>query len=162
MSRVGYVISPSGAGKTTSARNLDPKSTFIINPLSKDLSWRGSAKQYTLFDKEKNPNGNMIVSTNAQVIMKWMDHIDKNMPHIKTIVLDDFSYVTIMELQRRSAESWSKYEVIVQNFLDICAKAKSLRDDIVVFILQHTEETDDLLQEKTYRAISFGKLLNEK
>ena len=157
-----YIIAPSGSGKTSSIRTLNPETTFIINVLNKDLPWKGSGKQYKLWDKETK-TGNMIVTTDTQAVIMWLDYISKTMPHIKNICIDDDTYLTIMELQRRANESWSKYEVIVQNFLDLAAKTKSLRDDIVVFILHHTEElVDDITQEKTYRAMSFGKLLNEK
>lgn len=85
------------------------------------------------------------------------------MPHIKDIVIDDNTYLTIMELQRRKNEGWEKYDHVVENFLALAAKSKSLRDDIVVHFLHHTETAGDgILEEKSYKAISFGKFTDEK
>lgn len=163
MSKCIFYIGPSGAGKTSAIRTLDPKETFIFNALGKELPWRGSAKQYTYFDREKNPNGNMIKTSEAKVIVKWLEYIDKNMPHIREIVIDDNTFVTALELQRRKDESWSKYEVIVQNFLDIAEMSKKLRDDINVHILHHTQVSGDgVLEDKNFRAMSYGKLIDEK
>lgn len=163
MSKSIFYIGPSGAGKTSAIRTLNPKETFIFNALAKELPWRGSAKQYTYWDKEKNPDGNMIKSSSAPAIIKWMLHISENLPHIKEIVIDDNTFVTSLELQRRKDESWSKYDVIVQNFLDIADTSKKLRDDINVHILHHTQVVGDgIIEDKTFKAMSYGKFIDEK
>ncbi len=163
MSKSIFYIGPSGAGKTSAIRTLEPKETFIFNALAKELPWRGSAKQYTYWDKEKNPNGNMIKSSSAPEIIRWMKHISANVPHVKEIVIDDNTFVTSLELQRRKDESWSKYDVIVQNFLDLAEASKGLRDDINVHILHHTQVVGDgILEDKTFKAMSYGKFLDEK
>lgn len=162
MSRTVFYIGPSGAGKSTAAKTLDPKSTFIFNCLGKDLPWRNSAKQYIAWNQETK-EGNLVTTSSAQVIIKWLDYIDKNMPHIKDIVIDDNTFLTILELQRRKNEGWEKYDHVVENFLSLAAKSKSLRDDIVVHILHHTQiEGDGILEDKSYKAISFGKFTDEK
>jgi len=126
------------------------------------MPWKHSAKQYTPFNPETG-KGNIVVTTDAQVIIKWLGYINKNLPHVKNIIIDDNTYVTIMELQRRKSESWEKFDIIASNFLDLTAKARTLRDDIVVFFLHHTQEqTDDITQDKSYKAISFGRFTDEK
>lgn len=163
MSKSVFYIGPAGSGKTSAIRTLNPKETFIFNSLGKELPWRGSAKQYTYWDKDKNPEGNMVKTSSAPAIIKWMKHISEGMPQIKEIVIDDNTFVTALELQRRKEESWSKYEVIVQNFLDIAEASKSLRDDITVHILHHTQVAGDgIIEDKNYRAMSYGKLIDEK
>ena len=165
MSRTVFIIGPSGSGKSSAGRTLNPEDTFIVNSLAKDLPWKGSAKQYTYWSKE-NPKGNMIKSSHAGVILKWLDFIDKNesMQHIKNIIIDDNTFITALELQRRRKEtSWDKYTDIVQNFLDIADKSKSLRNDIVVYILHHTKvEGDGVIEDKKFSAMSYGKLIDEK
>jgi hypothetical protein len=164
MSKVVFYIGPSGSGKSSGARTLDPKSTFIFNVLSKDLPWKGSARQFTYWEKESNPSGNMIKSSDSKVIVKWLEHISKNMPHIKDIVIDDNTFVTALELQKRREEAgWNKFSDIAQNFLDLAEKSKSLRDDLVVHICHHTQsEGDGILENKHIRAMSYGKLIDEK
>lgn len=163
MSRIIFYIGPSGGGKTSAIRTLDPKETFIFNVVGKDLPWKGSAKQYTYWDKDTNPNGNMVKTSSAPKIIGWMKFINETMPHIKEIVIDDNTFITSLELQRRKDESWSKYDVIVQNFLDVVETSRSLRDDINVHILHHIKiEGDGVIDDKTYRAMSYGRYLDDK
>jgi hypothetical protein len=164
MSRVVFYIGPAGAGKTSSIRTLNPKSTFIVNALAKDLPWKGSAKQYTYIDKEKNPSGNMVKTSNSTAIVTWLNFINKNRPDIKDIVIDDNTFLTSLELLRRSNEkNYDKFNDIAQNFIDLVTVSKQLREDIIVHILHHTQvEGDGILQEKSYRAMSYGKLIDEK
>lgn len=51
MSRVVCIMGESGAGKTTSLRNLDYKTTFIIDADRKGLSWKGWKKKYNTENK---------------------------------------------------------------------------------------------------------------
>ena len=46
MSKVICIAGESGSGKTTSMRNLDPKTTYYIDCDKKGLSWKGWRKQY--------------------------------------------------------------------------------------------------------------------
>ena len=46
MANIIGIMGESGAGKTTSMRNLDPKTTYYIDCDKKGLSWRGWKKQY--------------------------------------------------------------------------------------------------------------------
>ena len=46
MSKVVCVAGESGSGKTTSMRNLDPKTTLYIDCDKKGLSWKGWRSQY--------------------------------------------------------------------------------------------------------------------
>lgn len=164
MSKSIFYIGKSGSGKTSAIRTLDPKSTFIFNAIAKELPWRGSGKQYTYWDKDKNPSGNMIKTSHAKTILQWMKHISDKMPHIIDVVIDDNTFVTSLELQRRSNEtSWEKFNDIAQNFIDIAMLSKELREDLVFHILHHTMTSGDgILENKETRAQSFGKLIDEK
>ena len=163
MSRAIFYIGPSGSGKTTAARTLNPKSTFVFNALGKDLPWKGSAKQYKYWSKE-NTTGNMLKTSNPHTVLTWLDHIDKKLPHVTDIVIDDNTFITSLELLRRQKEtSWDKFTDIAQNFIAIAEKCKTMRDDLIVHILHHTQvEGDGILDDKTYRAMSYGKLIDEK
>ena len=46
MSKLICIMGESGSGKTTSMRNLDPKTTLYIDCDKKGLSWKGWKKQY--------------------------------------------------------------------------------------------------------------------
>ena len=45
------IMGESGSGKTTSMRNLDPKTTYYIDADGKGLSWKGWRKQYSQENK---------------------------------------------------------------------------------------------------------------
>jgi hypothetical protein len=164
MSEAVLVIGPSGSGKSTSVRTLPPKETMVISALGKTLPFKGSKKDYSVWNKESNPEGNMINTSNSHVVMKWLDHISNKMPHIKNVVLDDNTHNSSMEYIRRIKEtSWDKFNDIASNMVGIVEKAKSLRDDLTVFILHHTKEVGDgIIEEKQTKAMTLGKLVDEK
>lgn len=51
MSKVICIAGESGSGKTTSMRNLDPKTTLYIDCDKKGLSWKGWKQQYNTANK---------------------------------------------------------------------------------------------------------------
>lgn len=154
----------SGGGKSTSIRTLDPKKTFIINSLGKDLPFEGSADMYTIWNKETNPEGNMIVTTNAQVVIQWLKFISEKMPHITTIVIDDNTQQSVMEYMRRIKETtWDKWNDIAANMINIAQLCTSLREDLMVFVLHHVSEVGDgILENKSQKAMTLGKLVDDK
>ncbi len=98
------IIGLSGTGKSTSLESLDPKETAIINPTKKALPFKGYKKNYIEFTPS-NPSGNLFKVSNADTILKTLDHVNKNMTHIKTLVLDDGGYVMTFEYILRAKET---------------------------------------------------------
>lgn len=82
------VIAESGAGKSTSIENLDPKTTFIINVANKALPFKGWKKKYIGWSKE-NPTGNLYSSSNPAQILACLHYIHDKRKEIKNIVIDD-------------------------------------------------------------------------
>ena len=78
------IYGESGTGKTTSLRNMNPESTFIISTTGKPLSFKGWKKKYIPFkiDKEtKKISGNYYVSSNSEQMrddctMCFLTHAD--------------------------------------------------------------------------------------
>ena len=86
------IYGESGTGKTTSLRNMDPNSTFIISTTGKPLSFRGWKKNYVPFNinkETKEISGNYFVSSNSEQILKILKIINSKMSNIKTVVIDD-------------------------------------------------------------------------
>lgn len=100
------IVGESGTGKSTSLRNMDPESTFIISTIGKPLPFKGWKKKYTTFkaDKNKNITGNYYVSANYNSIIKMLKIINLMMPNIKNVIIDDFQYVMSYEFVDRATE----------------------------------------------------------
>lgn len=164
MSKAALIFGEAGGGKSTSIRTLDPKETFLINSLGKDLPFRGSSKMYTYWDKQNNPNGNMVKTTSSVAVLQWMDFISQKMPHIKYLVIDDNTHLSSMEFLRRIKEnSWDKFNDIAANMVSIAQKAISLRGDLIVYIMHHIIETGDgIIEDKKVKAMTIGKLVDQK
>lgn len=158
------VIGNSGSGKSTSMRNLNPEETFVFSVLGKGLPFKGSKKNYTLWNKDTNPKGNMLVTSSSKVISNWLRGISEKMPHIKTVVVDDATFLAAKELDRRREEmGYNKFSDIAHDFLHITETANLLRDDLNIYFLYHTKDTGDgILEDKNTRAMSHGKMIDEK
>ena len=118
------IIGPSGSGKSTATRNMDPKDTFYINVIGKRVPYRGEWKSIQLnpprdMTIEKILQGlptkleegvNMVQTDNSRVIEALILHIDEHMPHIKSIIVDDWQYVTANHFMRKaSVKSYDKF-----------------------------------------------------
>lgn len=137
------VIGESGASKTTSMRNLPPAETYYIDSDGKGLTWRGWRKQYS---KE---NKNYIRTDKFQVVLQLLDKIDKSpsAKHIKYVVIDTLNALMVAEEMRilamQGGDKRSAWTDLAQNGWAVVNKALSLRDDLTVIILCHSETVSD-------------------
>lgn len=155
------IVAEPGSGKSTSIRTLDPKTTFIIFT-HKPPMFKGFKAQYTPYSKD-NPKGNYYHTPNAATILVLLDRISKDMPHIKTIVIDDFQYVSAFEFMNRVEEKgFDKFNAIGKNMFLMATKPVELRDDLLVFYLTHPDTTTDGEGAKRIKAKTIGKLVDEK
>lgn len=98
MSKVICIMGESGSGKTTSMRNLDPKSTYYIDADKKGLSWKGWRKQY---NKE---NKNYLACDDANIVRQYIKRIAEACPGVKVIVVDTVNGLMVADEMRRSKE----------------------------------------------------------
>jgi hypothetical protein len=156
------IIAESGAGKSTSIENLDPKETFIINVANKPLPFKGWKKKYVLWSKD-NPSGNLYTGSSAQQIEACLGYINTKRPEIKTVVIDDFQYMSSFEFFDRSDEKgYEKFTQIGANLARIARMPKDLRDDLTIFFLTHAEESTDLEGKRKFKAKTIGRMVDEK
>lgn len=144
------IIGKSGTGKTRSIVGLDPRATFLVNVIGKDLPFKGWRKHYT--------SRNMLISDDYSTITATLETI-KNRKEIKYVVIDDFQYLMANEFMRRSYEKgYDKFTEIGRHAWDLLWLANTLGNGRIVFFLVHSD-VNDLGEEKVK---TIGKLLDEK
>lgn len=165
MSNAILVIGESGTGKTTSVETLPPEETVIFLTEKEDLPFRGWKKNYT--PMKGDGTGNLVKFKNippqqvADRMVATMDHVDKNMPHIKYLIIDDYIYTMVNEFMDRAKEkSFDKFTDMALKAHKIANKAKAMREDLNVAILTHSEETQDASGVKKQKIKTLGKLLD--
>jgi hypothetical protein len=160
MAQSVLVIADSGTGKSTSIRNLLPKETFIINIANKPLPFKGWKKNYINISKE-NPKGNMTSASSANGIVKAMMHVNDKMPHINTLVIDDWQYMSSFEyFDRANEKGYDKFTQIAANLAQVAKMPKDMRDDLTIFFLTHSEESTDINGHRKVKAKTIGKMID--
>lgn len=157
------IVGESGTGKSTSLRNLNPEETFIISTTGKPLPFRAWKKKYIPIKIEgKNVSGNYYVSSKWNQILKILQIIDKMMPQIKQVIIDDFQYVLSYEFVDRATEvGYTKFSELAQHAMEILRYSEKMREDCKMIFLTHSENVGDNVNPK-FVIKTVGKLLSEK
>lgn len=158
MSNTSLIIGESGTGKSTSIRNLNPSETFIINVLNKPLPFKGYKSSYTKISSDAK-TGNYYSSDDYQRIEQLIKKINAERLEIKTLIIDDFQYLMANEFMRRALErGYDKFSEIAKNAHSLLKLLPTLRDDLDVFILTHSESNE----QGKMKIKTIGKMLDEK
>ena len=142
MSKCIGLMGESGSGKTTSMRNLDPKTTFYIDCDKKGLSWKGWKKAYST-DK-KNYYKTDLIGTVATLLDKI--NSQDNMKHIKVVVVDTLNALMVAdEVRRMKEKGFDKWQDLAQCIWQLIDQAMELRDDLTIIFVCHsqTQKEDD-------------------
>lgn len=139
MAKTILVMGESGSGKTTSMRNLNPNETYYIDCDKKGLSWKGWRSQYSAENK------NYMKTDLPQTVQLIFDKVDKEKPGIKNIVVDTLNGLMIADEMRRMKEKgFDKWQDLAACVYHLIEQANTLRDDLSVIFLIHTQtERDD-------------------
>lgn len=143
MAKVIGCMGESGSGKTTAMRNLPPKETFYIDCDKKGLNWKGWRKQYSVENK------NYFATDSFSTCKTLMEKVDKseNFRHIKYLVIDTINGMMVAEEMRilamQGGDKRSAWTDLASNGWDIINKALTLREDLTVIILCHSETISD-------------------
>ena len=157
------IVGESGTGKSTSLRNLNPEETFIISATGKPLPFRAWKKKFIPLKIEGTKvTGNYYVSSKWDQIIKILQIVNKNLPHIKQVIIDDFQYVLSYEFVDRATEvGYTKFSELAQHAMEILRYSEKMRDDCKMIFLTHSENAGDVMNPK-YVMKTVGKLLSEK
>lgn len=143
MAKVIGLMGESGSGKTTAMRNLNPKETFYIDSDKKGLNWKGWREQYSV--NNKNYFATDSFSTVQSLLRKIND--DEKFKHIKYVVIDTLNGMMVAEEMRilamQSGDKRSAWSDLAQNGWGIINVALSMRENLTVIILCHSETISD-------------------
>jgi len=160
MSELIGIFGPSGQGKSTAVRTLDPTETFIINVTGKSLPFPGWKRHY-----QQKKGGNYYATEDHSTINQILTGTPQGgdgligRESIKNIVIDDFQYLMSFELMNRAQEKgWDKFTQMAQHAFSVLNNARKMREDQKIFILCHTAEKED----GTEGMKTVGKMLDEK
>ena len=140
MGNIICIMGESGSGKTTSMRNLDPKTTYYIDSDKKGLAWKGWRQQYSkeLKNYSKTDRPDMVMA-----LLKQID-TSASAKHIKTIVIDTINGIMVADEMRRCKEKgYDKWQDLAQSVYDIVDYALISRDDLTVIFVAHTQTDHD-------------------
>lgn len=140
MSNVICIMGESGSGKTTSMRNLDPSTTYYIDCDKKGLSWKGWKSQYC------KANANYFKSDDQARVLEALQKIQtsEKAQHIKTVVIDTINGIMVADEMRRSKEKgYDKWVDLACAIYDIIDFALTMRDDLTVIFVAHTQTDHD-------------------
>jgi len=142
MAKVIGIMGESGSGKTTSMRNLDPKTTFYIDCDKKGLSWKGWRNQYNAANK------NYFATDFVSTVTQLLDKIDKqpDQKNIKVVVIDTLNGLMVGdEVRRMKEKNYDKWIDMAQCIWELLDHLYTLRDDLTVIVICHsqTQKEDD-------------------
>lgn len=144
MGQLVFILGRSGTGKSYSLRNFPKDKLAVINVQGKILPFKGAGQI------------EMAYNDRSESIVRALEIYAKN---FKSIVVDDYQYVMANEFMRRSAEKgYDKFTEIGRHAWDIANKVRELPNDVIVYIMCHTDRDD----EGNEKIKTIGKLLDEK
>ena len=146
MSRTILIYGQSGAGKTTSCRNLDPKHTFFIDCDGKGLSWQGWRKAFNK-DNQNYIRTDIVDAANSNSVPNILNVVatSEKYSHVTTIVIDGITTLMVTdEFRRRREKGFDKYQDLAACIFTLCKKAVNYRDNLTVVFIGHVDIDRDM------------------
>lgn len=146
MGKLVYIMGKSGTGKSRSMKEIPADQFGLINLEGKDLPF---GKNAPAFKVER------VVCDKASDIV---DAIKRFSRKYNIVVVDDFQTLMTNEFMRRSAEAgYQKWTDIGKHAWEVAEAAKEVPDEVIVYVLCHTEENDNGGE----KIKTLGKLLDQ-
>lgn len=157
MANVCMILGPSGTGKSTSIKGLDPKETVVLNVLRKRLPFKGSNNIYNAENK------NLFPIDDYTQIVNLLETINKKAPHVKNVIIEDMTYIMRKEFFKRAKETgYGKFTEIAQHFQQVISTCENMRDDINVFFILHSEAIQSDKTTVGYKVSTVGAMIDSQ
>lgn len=157
MANAVIILGKSGTGKSSSIKGLNPKETVVLNVLGKKLPFKGSSAVYN------SENKNLFRMEDYTQVISILQSIDKKAVNIHNIIIDDAIYIMRKEYFKRAKETgYSKYTELAMHFQQIISTIESMRDDINVFLILHSEDVQSDKTTVGYKVSTIGQLLDSQ
>jgi len=151
------IVGPTGTGKSTSIKHLDPKETYIINVAKKELPFKGAEK---LYNREHR---NYDEIDDANLISQRLRKLSNDAPHIKNIIIEDSNYIMGFNMMAKATETgFTKFTLMARDMVDLFRTARALRDDLKVFYFTHPETIEDGGEIVGYKIKTAGKMIDNQ
>ncbi|MCL1038368.1 ATP-binding protein [Shewanella submarina] len=155
MAIVTLIMGDSGAGKSTSLRNLDPLKSLLIQPEAKSLPFK-SKPWRTKFTKA-SPQGSVYVSDRYGTVHTVINAAVQSGK--KVIIIDDANYYMQNEsLRNAEIKGYDKFVSMAKDYLALFDHCRKLPDDVRVYVMTHTQ-TDD---QGSVRPKTVGKMIDSQ
>lgn len=149
------IVGPTGSGKSTSIKHLDPKTTYIINTARKELPFKSADKLYN------TENKNYKEVDEITEIHRLLCTISEKAPHIKNIIIEDSNYMMAFRMADKASEGgFTKFNIMAKDMIDLLRGARKLRDDLKVFYFTHPDIIEDGGEIMSYKMKTSGKMLD--
>ncbi len=157
MGKIILTIGNPGTGKSRAIKNLDPATTVILSPNSKDLPFPGSRKFYNLENK------NLFNINNFNSLGILLRKINKG-TKFKTVVVEDITHLFSKRVMKdagiKGFDKWN--ELAADAFNGLLAYESELREDLYVILVGHTDHSINADGEEEIKLLTPGKLLENK
>jgi len=138
------VLGRPSTGKSTSLRNLDPKTTVLITPNTKPIPFPGSSSMYI-------EGKNRFITSSLTQLKVILEKIPQERPNTKTIVVEDLSHFfsarTMSSAFQNAGDKWGRWGVYAMDIHAIIKQAtEELRELDAVVIIHHTQVGEDSVE----------------
>jgi len=137
MAQMILVEGTPGSGKSRAIINLNPETTLIIKPNSKDLPFMGSRNKY----KEGK---NIVRVKDFKDVRKALEAVNKGSV-FQTVVIEDISHLfgrrVMEEANDKGYEKWTN--LAVDAFSALIEMENIFREDLTVIIIGHIQVDKD-------------------
>jgi hypothetical protein len=162
MSKI-FILAPTGIGKSSSLRNLDPKTTGIINCDKKELPLKGWRTNYKTVRNEAKAvdfsKSNYVETNSPANVLRTLEEWANN-PNIKTIVIDTITHMITQDYMTNTiGKDFKAYQKMGLNFYNVIQFINNCEKDIIV--MGHLERRINESGDVVYDMKTHGKMISD-